>query len=153
MSDETPTPALVRIVNYIVFVYGPVFLAIKHKNRVQQAPYHLVQEISLVREHCTEEEKMVVHKAIQDNGFMAHHESVLLALLGSTDQEDRKFAVEMILQIRDLGEQMWPVKSHGIRPVKVGYGLKDVSCIIINFRASNTIKPFSLINQNKLLIY
>ena len=67
---------------------------------------------------------MVVHKVIHHNGFMAHHKSVLLALLGSTDQEDRKFAVEMILQIKDLGEQIWPVKSHGIQPVKVGYGLE-----------------------------
>ena len=119
MSEENPSPALYRIVNYTVNVYGPVYLDIKRLNRVQQAPYHLVKEIGLVNKYCSNEEKVVVQKAIQDNGFMAHHESVLLALLGSSDRLDRKFAVELILEIRDLGEQPWPDKAHGIRPVRV----------------------------------
>ena len=119
LSEEDPSPALQRIVNFIVFVYGPVFLDIRHKSRVQQAPNHLVKEIMLIKQHCTEEEKVKVCKAVQDNGFMAHHESVLLSLLGSEDRSDRDFAVDLILQIRDLGDMSWPAKSHGIRPVQV----------------------------------
>ena len=122
MSEENPSPALYRIVHFVVFVYGHVFLHIKHKNRVQEAPHHLVREISLVRpslrEHCNEEEKRLTQKAIQDNGFMAHHESVLLSLLGSPDPSDRAFAVDLVLQIREVGEQVWPAKSQGVRPVK-----------------------------------
>ena len=118
MSEENPSPALYRIVHFVVFVYGPVFLSIKHKNRVQEAPHHLVREISLVREHCNEVEKRLTQKAIQDNGFMAHHESVLLSLLGSSDPSDRAFAVDLVQQIRKVGEQVWPAKSQGVRPVK-----------------------------------
>ena len=114
MSEENPSPALYRIVHFVVFVYGPVFLSIKHKNRVQEAPHHLVREISLVREHCNEEEKRLTQKAIQDNGFMAHHKSVLLSLLGSSDP----FGVDLVQQIREVGEQVWPAKSQGVRPVR-----------------------------------
>ena len=49
---------------------------------------------------------------------MAHHESVLLSLLGSSDPSDRAFAVDLVLQIREVGEQVWPAKSQGVRPVK-----------------------------------
>lgn len=124
MSEENPSYALIRINHYIVNVYGIVYLEVRHKSRVQQAPYHLVKEITLVREHCNEEEQKRVHKAIQDNGFMSHHESVLLALLGSSDRSDRKFAVELIIEIRGLGDMPWPAKCHKIRPVQVS--LKEI---------------------------
>ena len=38
MSEKKPSLSLARIVNFIVFVYAPVFLAIKHKSRVQERP-------------------------------------------------------------------------------------------------------------------
>jgi hypothetical protein len=123
MSEESPSPALRRIVNYIVFVYGPVFLDIRRLHRVQNAPAHLVKEILLVQKHCTAEEKVKVLKAVQDNGFMAHHESVLLALLGSEEPADRRYAVDKILAIRGLGDisHTWPRRSKQIRPVKVRF--------------------------------
>ena len=49
---------------------------------------------------------------------MAHHESVLLSLLGSSDPSDRAFAVDLVQQIREVGEQVWPAKSQGVRPVR-----------------------------------
>ena len=132
LSEANPSQSLLRIVNYIIFVYAPIFLDIRHYNRVQNAPYHLVKEIQLVRNHCNEEEQASVLKAVQDNGFMAHYESVLLALLGSEDKAEREEGQRLILHIRSLGEQKWPKKSHGIRPVQVRLILKQLFCVDVN---------------------
>ena len=115
--------------NYIIFVYAPIFLDIRRYNRVQNAPYHLVKEIQLVTRHCNQEEQNRVFKAVQDNGFMAHHESVLLAMLGSEDEAERMEGVRLIFNIRKLGEQKWPKKSHGIRPVQVRLILRKLFCV------------------------
>ena len=109
--------------NYIINVYAPIFLDIRHHNRVQSAPYHLVKEIQLVKSHCNQEEQEKVFKAVQDNGFMAHHESVLLALLGSEERSEREEGVRIIFKIRSLGEQKWPKKCLDIRPVQVNLTL------------------------------
>ena len=104
MSEINPSVSLKRIVNYAVFVYGPIFLDIKYKNRVQQAPYL----------HCNVEEKVRVEKAYQDKGFMAPHESVLLALalrgssLWSSSHRSETSGNS------HLGEQPWHSSCQGI---------------------------------------
>ena len=47
MSEANPSPALYRIVHFVVFVHGPVFLHIKHKKGVQEALHHLVSKAML----------------------------------------------------------------------------------------------------------
>ena len=89
----------------------------------------LVKEMQLVTRHCNQEEQNRVFKAVQDNGFMAHHESVLLAMLGSEDEAERMEGVRLIFNIRKLGEQKWPKKSHGIRPVQVRLILRKLFCV------------------------
>ena len=37
---------------------------------------------SVVRNHCDESEKKIVQKVVQDNGFYAHPEHIILAMLG-----------------------------------------------------------------------
>ena len=86
--------------NYIVFVYSPVFLASKHFNKVEEGPKLLVQEIQAVRINCTSEEAEIVNPCIQQNGFYGHHENVLLSLLSSDNPDDRKYSVNLIKNIR-----------------------------------------------------
>ena len=100
VSSEEPSYALQRIVNFIVFVYAPVFLASKHFNKVEEGPKLLVKEIQAVRIHCTPEEANIVNPCIQQNGFYGHPENVLLSLLSSENPDDRKYAVSLIKTIR-----------------------------------------------------
>ena len=59
-----------------------VFANIKLKPKLTDAALHIFDEIRLAREHCQPEEKKVVYESIQQNAFMAHPESVILAMLG-----------------------------------------------------------------------
>ena len=100
VSTKEPSFELQRIVSFIVYIYAPVFLAVKHFNRAEEAPKLLVPEIMAVQLHCTQEETEIVNSCIQTNGFFAHHENVLFAFLSSEDSDDRKFAVNLIKNLR-----------------------------------------------------
>lgn len=57
-------------------------MKIKLKNTIVDGPKHLFEEIQLIREHCTEEEKERAFKTIQDNAFFAHPENIIVAMCG-----------------------------------------------------------------------
>lgn len=66
-----------------------MFANIKLKHRLTDAAAHLYDEITLANKHCQPEEKQVVLSSVQQNGYMAHPESIILAMLGKlliTDQ-------------------------------------------------------------------
>ena len=44
-------------------------------------------------------------KVLQNNAFFAHHENILLAMLGDNDQNVRAMAVDTILQLRIQNSQ------------------------------------------------
>ena len=67
ISTERPSYILERMVNYIVYVYGQVWLQAKHNPSLTNGSFHLHQEISLVEKHCTEAEKEILRPSIQRN--------------------------------------------------------------------------------------
>ena len=129
MSSENPSFELKRLVNFIVFVYAPAFLAAKHFNNIKEGPVLLLQEVKAVDRFCLDEEKVVVERTINMNGFYAHGESVLVSLLCSDDPEDRRYAISTIKKIRSQKAPSWK-KYGGVRPFKRPQ---------INFKASSLI--------------
>ena len=100
MSTEEPSYALVRLVNYLVHVYGPVLVAIRTQNNLTKGSYHLLQQVMAVNTHCTEDEKVVLFPIIEYSGYFSHPECVLVCMLGSEKEEERKRAVDVIMKIR-----------------------------------------------------
>ena len=119
ISKENPSYELKRLVSFIIFVYAPVFLAAKHFNRAEEGPKLLLSEIRAVRIHCTEEEAEVLQASVQQNGFYAHHENVLLTLLSSDEVNDRQFAVNTIKTIRSKLSKKRGKGKKSIRVFKV----------------------------------
>ena len=102
MSEEEPTFEFQSLVNFIIFVYAPIFIKAKHYNRAEEGPGLLVEEMQAVKLHCSPEEIPIVQACIQTNGFYGHPENVLLALLSSSLLSDRRFAIQQIQRIRAL---------------------------------------------------
>ena len=119
ISEETPSFELRRVVNYLIYVWAEVFLMAKHRNLFVEAPRVLLLEVMLTKQRCSAPERMLLEKSMSFNGQMAHHESILLAMLASPHTEERKLAVEVIFRIREEGPKEWS-SSSGIRPFKVG---------------------------------
>ena len=128
MSSATPSFQHRRLTNYIIMVYVPCVVSIRSHLNIRYGPVHLLQEVMLVQKHCTAEEKVVVHKIIQYNGYAAHHESVLFSLLGSDKKEERQFAVEKFKSIRKMKKKNY--RRRLVRPFKPP---------VINFSAKSLV--------------
>jgi hypothetical protein len=59
-----------------------VFANIKLRHRLTDAPVHIYDQIRLTRENCQPEEEKIIRQSIQQNAYMAHPESIILAMLG-----------------------------------------------------------------------
>ena len=59
-----------------------VFSLVKHKNTIIDGAKILFEEVRLVREVCTEEERRVAEKVIQNNAYFAHPENIIIAMCG-----------------------------------------------------------------------
>ena len=58
-----------------------MFITIKHINKATDGPKHIYREIQLVNLHCTDDEKSVALKTIQDNAWFAHPENLIIVAM------------------------------------------------------------------------
>ena len=72
MSTAEPSHELVRICNFTVHVYSPLFLAAKQRWKAEDAPKILLEEMKSARIHCIPDELAVVQPVIKQNDFYGH---------------------------------------------------------------------------------
>ena len=56
----------------------PMWFNIHWRNDIANASQHLLDEIKLINQHCTEEEKSILQNIVQINGFAGTPEIVLM---------------------------------------------------------------------------
>ena len=83
----SPSEEQRRLTSFIIYVYVPSFLEIRHKNLLLEEPCHLLAIITRVATYCTEEEVEMLKPHIQYNGYFAQHEVVLASMLASEERE------------------------------------------------------------------
>ena len=94
------------IVTYIVCDYYPMWFEIKADSSLIAGPRHKLKEIELIskmkgRDEKSKQVKEIAKKFVQKGAWHAHSEHILLALLSSQNEDDRRFAVEKISAIRN----------------------------------------------------
>ena len=91
------------IVSFIVQVYYPCWFKIKVCHSWVDGPDNVLYELSCLR---TQKKSVrdVVEKVVRSSAWFAHSECVLITMLCSNDVEERSWAVDKILFIRDGGE-------------------------------------------------
>lgn len=87
------------LVEYIMYVYAPCFFNAKYKSSIVFAPIYLAEIIKKSRFLPARFQK-VVNDTIQRNGYYAHPENVLVAMLNDDNVEVRLKAWRKILQAR-----------------------------------------------------
>ena len=90
---------LSTLVNFIVSHYYKMWFEIKCAPRLIDGPRHLLKSIQLLAV-ATPEVKEIVMPVVQRGAYHGHSENVLLALLSSSDEKEREFAVDKIVEIR-----------------------------------------------------
>ena len=99
IATSTPSKKLKNLANLIIKVYAPVWFAIKKQPECYTGPHHLYLTISLSRS-LDSEIKKIIDPVIQRNGFFAHPENLLLAMITDADLEIRIEALQKILDCR-----------------------------------------------------
>ena len=96
-----PPDFLLRVVNYLVNVFAPVFCLGKIFYKTYfMGPRLLLLETMQCKKHLSVEELEAVSETLDENGQMCAHENILLCCLSSPDFNDRTLGVETILRIR-----------------------------------------------------
>ena len=87
------------LVQFCVQWYFKLYFDIKVKHLITEAPYHILTSIRILK---TQPRKVrdIVTVYVKSSAWYSHSECLLLSLLASKDQEDRKFAVDQILKKR-----------------------------------------------------
>ena len=116
IRNGDPPVYLVRVVNYLINIFAPVYCLSKifYKSRFM-APKLLLLEAMLCKKHLSIDELGKVSKSLDINGQMGANENILLCCLSSPDLEDRTLGVETVLKIRHKRRSL-QLPETGIRP-------------------------------------
>ena len=111
-----PPVYLVRVVNYLINIFAPVYCLSKifYKSHFM-APKLLLLEAMLCKKHLSIDELGKASKSLDINGQMGANENILLCCLSSPDLEDRTLGVETVLKIRHKRRSL-QLPETGIRP-------------------------------------
>ena len=100
ISQPSPSDELVTLALYIVAVYVPTVMSIRHRPDLVEAPRHLFDELQRQRRHLSGASLDTVQRSLARNAMMAHPENVVLSMLGDDRHEVRSQAVELIKEAR-----------------------------------------------------
>ena len=101
MATDAPTPQLAALAQYVVCVYVPMVVQVKHRWDVVHAARHITEELRRQRAHVSSDLLRVVQRSVTDNALMAHPESILLGMLSDPSSEVRAEAVGLLTRARE----------------------------------------------------
>lgn len=99
VSTAKPTADLNLIVNFIMIVYAKSWFRIKLNPKCVDGPKNLFETIKSSR-HLPQKYRNIVNESIQTNGFFAHSENILLAMIHDDSEKVREVAYQRIVQAR-----------------------------------------------------
>lgn len=99
VSTEDPSEVLQNIVQYVMHVYVPMWFEIKRNSSSTFGARHLFQTIQKTQSLC-EEVQTIVRPVIQRNGYFAHPENILLAMIADDRSHVRELAWRRIKNAR-----------------------------------------------------
>ena len=84
----------------VIIMYFKLYFEIKVKHHISYGPRHIVSSLKLLNQQASEV-KNIITPVIQRGAYHAHSENVLASFVCSDSEEDRVFAVDKILKIRN----------------------------------------------------
>ena len=135
---------LEMIVTFVVSVYFPMWFNIKVKHSWLEGPRHILTQLSLIHLQSIKVQRIVMPYA-RSTAWFSHSEAVLQTMLCSSEQEDRVWAVEKILQIRGKNP-LGSTKPRARRLPKLNVKAKDLKSLISWTKAH---EPLLTCNMNK----
>ena len=104
---------LVHIVKYLVHHYVPTWFAIRQNSVCTEGSKNVFRSIELLR-GLPREIQDTIRPVISRNGYWAHPEQLLLAMVADEDRESRTEAIRHIRAARQRGKQEQEVRSFSL---------------------------------------
>ena len=117
ISTNKPSDKLMSIMNYIVKVYVPTWFDVKRHCLAKDGAKNLHRLILRVDKLSDEESKNIVLSVIQRNGFFAHPENILLAMVSDDSEIIRRLGWRRILKIRESAQSNELVRAFRVPPI------------------------------------
>lgn len=91
------------LVCFCIEMYFKLYYDIKVQHKLQDGPYHILTQLRILK---TQPKKVrdIATFYVRTGAWFAHWECVLLSLVASSKEDDRKFAVMQILKLRGNNE-------------------------------------------------
>lgn len=107
VSTEEPSENLKTLATFVVKVYAPSWFSIKNKPSCKDGTRHLFNIIKASR-YLPETLKKIIDPVIQRNGYFAHPEGILLAMITDEKKHVRELAARRILKARSTTQPPTP---------------------------------------------
>lgn len=120
MSTETPSAELRQLVEFLLLHYIPMWFSIRQHSSCVFGSKNFFRSVELLRQ-LPEEIQDIVRPVMQRNGFWAHPEQLLLAMVADEDAQTRRDAIQHITGARQRD-------TAGVRPFRMPR---------VNFRAAH----------------
>lgn len=134
MSEKNPSENLKILVNFILKVYGPTWFEVKSQKSCTDGSKNLYNMIQRCR-YLKGKVREVVEKSVQHNGFFAHHENILLAMLFDEEEQVREKAIDWI------GEAEASVQPRQFKVPKINFKAKGFVEMVDWSNTSITVPP------------
>ena len=92
------------LVEFIIGVYFPMWFEAKVKHSFINGPLHVLRQLELVRQQKKKVQELVA-PTVARSAWYSHSEAVLQTMLCSEDENERGFAVDMIVKLRKGNDQ------------------------------------------------
>lgn len=146
VATKDPSKNLQIIVEFVVKVYSRMWFEIKTNPYLEYGARHLFTTISVSRK-LPKILQPIIKKVIQDNGYFAHPENILIAMLTDTRNHIRELAVKRILQSRQND-----VPHRIFRIPKINFNAEDYIDLIDWSACVVTEPPLTLNMSEKQLL-
>ena len=101
MATSNPTPQLAALARYVVCVYVPMLVQVKHQWDLVHAARHLAEQLRRQRDNFSGDLLLVMQQGVTNNALMAHPESIVLGMLSDPSREVREEAVCLLTKARE----------------------------------------------------
>ena len=132
------------LVRFCINVYFKLYFDIKVKHHIKDAPNHLISTLKLLRQQSEEVRKIITD--VIRGAYSAHSENLLASFICSDVQEQRKFAVDEILRIRNGREK--GDSSVRLRKNPSIVLTAETPMDLIDWKKENVMEPIFTVNMS-----
>ena len=142
VATADPSDSLKTLARYVVTVYARMWFSIKSKPSCKDGSRHLWQTIHLSR-YLPDDLRKVVNAVLHRNGYFAHPENLLLAMITDERKHIRELGLRRILKARTELTARIPVRVFTVP--EINYNAEDYT-ELINWQSCNVTEPPLTVN-------